>query len=412
VPYLQSFLFAVIGDSYLVERLFSVIILFLTIPIIIGLWRVCSPERLRHLYWLPLCIWITFPKWQWVYKNSMLDGSLALFTTLAAFLAMRGLVSTQISKQLGHGAAAGLAVTLGFLSKGPVSFFPLVVPVLGALMIQGGSTKTSLRVLAAMCLAILVGGFGLYLNSEAAFALGSYIRGQVIATIVGARPLEESIGGRTTIFITTLKELLPPTALSLLLLLYAHGKGGLNARVETWRVPVFFLAIGLSCIIPIAISPKQHSYYIFPALPFFALAIAAALVAAYDSGIFTAVDAAAKKHYGTARNTLLAISAIALCIGVYNAGGVRRDQDYYHDLATLAAHLPQGAIIGGADEMRTDWLSHALFARFLMVGIDTSKQRLNHSFFITSLANPQVPRLYDEVRGISLRRFKLFKRNS
>ena len=71
---IQSLFFKLLGNHFMVERLFSFGMLLLSGYALVLLWRtVTKPINLHQYAWLPLILWITIPQVAWTYTNNMLE---------------------------------------------------------------------------------------------------------------------------------------------------------------------------------------------------------------------------------------------------------------------------------------------------------------------------------------------------
>src|SRR4051812_40741405 len=122
---LEAVGFRLAGDSFLVERGFSLLFFGLHALIIMAIWRQLMPAGYD---WLPLLFWILPEVVTWAVVNNMLENTQALFTSLAAYCLLRTIGDASSRLQIGWSSLAGLSVVAAALTKGPVGLFPLAVP--------------------------------------------------------------------------------------------------------------------------------------------------------------------------------------------------------------------------------------------------------------------------------------------
>src|SRR5207237_9140729 len=96
------------------------------------------------------------------------------------------------------------------------------------------------------------------------------------------------------------------------------------------RLLLYSLGVALAGSLPILISVKQHRWYAFPSLPFYAMAIAV---------VFNDVALALERLVNSGKKvgkTVLIFSLIILCIAFsfmfLDKNNIIRDKDFYSDL--------------------------------------------------------------------------------
>src|SRR6056297_2839245 len=150
VFWIQSLFFRVLGDSYLTERVYDLVVVLTTAGR--GL------DSLAAYWWLPLLLWVVVPKWSWTYRNNMLESPLTVVCLAAVLLVLAGLRSTGMRGLVVRTAAAALATLLAFLAKGPVALFVLVSPLLLGPAVVGADWRRTVSATVTLC-----AGFGVLL---------------------------------------------------------------------------------------------------------------------------------------------------------------------------------------------------------------------------------------------------------
>jgi len=273
----QSLFFGLLGDHWLTERLFSLSHYLASGLMIFLLWRKATQSipKLKAWWIIPLLLWQVNLVTYYFQPANLLDASVSVLGMLTIWCMWNAFDSR---KALSWLLAAGVILSLGFLSKGVVSLFPLAFIVLyGIIKKEGRMGKlvgyTSLVVLS------LVLFFALLINlSPLAYeSLSEYLDVQLLASLKGERRLYYYRTNRFYIFFQLIWALVP----MFLLLLASWGivKWGKledqalkKERVKTYSNALLFGAIGLSASLPIMISPRQAIPYLLPAIPYFSLA--------------------------------------------------------------------------------------------------------------------------------------------
>ena len=119
---IEGILFRLFGDNRFVERFYSLFTIFLTAIIIVAIWKQLLKKS--STAWLPLLFWITMPTVNWISVNHMLENTLAVFLCLSVLFYIKSLHSNRILYLI----LSGTMISLGFLTKGFVTFTPLSLP--------------------------------------------------------------------------------------------------------------------------------------------------------------------------------------------------------------------------------------------------------------------------------------------
>jgi len=367
VFWLQSSFFRLLGDSYLTERVFDLVVLLVTAWLMRALWlgltRAAGLETLSAYWWLPLLLWVVVPKWSWAYRNNVLENSLTMFCLLSVLLAFGACRSVGVAKALVFAAAAGGAALLAFLAKGPVGLFVLVAPVLLLPAVGSVGWRRSL----------IVAG----LVSGVFFAL----LGLVLLAWPGAREMlaaywQDQVAGRAGVsgaglgmLVELLKKIAPMLVVLAVLRVWVWREPG-----SAWWRPVrgacaAMLAIGLSASLPLALGDLDSAHYLIPALPFFALGFG--LVAAsmlHEAGDRTRTIL--KRRPGTLFMLLCGLAAAAiLAESVGRIGEVRKNERYHAFLSRVAAVTGQCRSLAVDDAVYEDWYMHAVAQRHYRISL-------------------------------------------
>jgi 4-amino-4-deoxy-L-arabinose transferase-like glycosyltransferase len=398
--WLQSLWFRVMGDHLWVERAYSLIAALLTAVLIAAFWRrLCkggvlretagpddtvhragaqpamAPHRLvitnapgleadaspiGELEWLPVLLWIIVPVVSWAIAGNLLETTVAIFTTAAVLSAWRA-VDTDDAHRTAWSAVSGLCIVAAVLTKGPVGFFPLVVPLAAPLAFDPARALRSVLVqwgTVAACILLL------WLVAPARASLTDYLNQQVIAALSGAR----EVGRPLTIVKTLVFGVLVPEASALALLIVIVRRVPAPSGAAFRRVLILF-TIGLAGSLPILASSKQAGHYLVPAIPCFALA--GAVLGAPNVAAAVAWIRAARKQ--SLVHTVAAVLALGtLAASLYPGAG--RDRVRLAEIDRIAGRMPRDETIGLCPASNADWGLHAWFERLFRVSLDATGQ--------------------------------------
>ncbi len=287
---LQSFFFKVLGEGYLTEKIYNLILLLLQAFMIISIWKDFNKNlnieqsSLKKLHWLPLFIWLLIPLTSDSPMNNYLEATLSFFTLFSIFAFTKVKVNTTFFKKLFYIFIGSLGIILGLLSKGPIGLFPLAFFFI--LSLTFNNKKYILYglyvvIITAMLFFIIISG-----SNELYIYLKKYWEGQVVASISGNR-IEHRGNNIFLLLFDKLKEVIIFVPLVILLTkwkfkkfyrLSKNNSPNQNSQKKIVVNLVTFLLLGLSATLPMGISKKIAGYYLSPGLVYFAFASAYTII--------------------------------------------------------------------------------------------------------------------------------------
>jgi 4-amino-4-deoxy-L-arabinose transferase-like glycosyltransferase len=260
--YLESLFFRWFGDGLYTEDLYNAVVLLATIGLLYLIWARVAGAGRRWLFFFPLLLFVLNQEVQLRYPNALLECGMTLILLVATygFLRLR-------ERSLGLACTAvGVGAFLAFLAKGPVGLFVLVLPAVYEYVVG-----RRISVLAFLLSVVSLGGCAvlLFLIEPAALSfLTAYFDHQVLTALSG-RATENVAGSRLAFVDELLRANVPGVLLCLPLLLVRGEPGGGRLRSAALAV----LLVAAAALLPLAVSPKQASYYQLPALPYLFLGV-------------------------------------------------------------------------------------------------------------------------------------------
>jgi len=272
---LQALFFRLFGDHLWTEKIYSALVLLLTIGLLAQLWQQVLPAAhpLRSWSWLPVALWYSFPFVRWWASQNMLDTTMSLFCLLTVWFTLRGMTERRSGRVWLWGGAAALALLAAFLTKGPVSLHVLAGPTLFGLL---GMRPIPFRRISQWTVG-LTAGFGLLLGGllvyePARHNLQSYFNQQLWAVLTNQR---ETATSRFLLLQVLLQNVWPVVIAGLALtLLRLRAKAVIANADFLQRSSGFWMLLGLCVLLPMLASKKQYEHYLIPAFPYFALGLA------------------------------------------------------------------------------------------------------------------------------------------
>ena len=360
VFWLQSLFFRALGDGYLTERAYDLVVMLTTAVLMIALWRrlvaACRLDSLAGYWWLPLLLWVVVPKWSWTYRNNMLESTLTVFCLAAVLLALAGLRSADTRRLILCTGTAALATLLAFLAKGPVALFVLAAP----LLLGPAVARVDWRRI-ALVTATLVVGFAALLGlvlawPEAREMLAAYWHKQVL----GRSGVSVNDAG---MLVELVKKLAVMSAVLLGLRAWT-GRGQPGGWLRPVRGPVLaMLALGLAASLPLMLGDLDSAHYLGPSLPFFALGlglVGAAMLDQAGERVRAVLEARPRIVFSVFAG-VAAVAILAMTLG--RLGEVRRNDDYHAFLAQVADRTGERAALSIDPGLYDDWYLHAIAQR-------------------------------------------------
>jgi 4-amino-4-deoxy-L-arabinose transferase-like glycosyltransferase len=314
--------------------------------------------------------------------NNMLENTQTMFTTAAVWLVVIAADARDSRRATLLAALAGVASAAAVLSKGPVGFFPLTVPLLTLLLPRRPAAGRVALITAAASGAVIVCAALIAMADEARHALSEYATKQVVASLRGERETNaDPIAAVRHLGLGIAARMLVIGAIC-----WVVARPPRSARPLSGTPAWFFLAVALAASLPIAVSPKMVGHYFLPSVPFFALGIASMALPAVTI-IVSRAGAAARTVLLTLGGALLAASIVV----PLTAGPVEpRDEEMIRNLDAIAPSMPRGATIGTCEQSSANWGLHSYVSRFFQVALDARGTPVN-GWFLTFEAECPAP---------------------
>jgi len=364
--WLQSLYFRILGDGLFVERLYSLTTMAITFGLIHAIWT--QVTELPRASFLPMTLWILVQGVAWTYASNLLENTMTVFVLSSTWLY---LISRSRQRVL-FVALSGLALCLGFLTKGPTSLFPWVLPGVYWLVQKD---KFS-RFLADQFLLILATaiplGFLWSLPEASSEFLNSYFQNQIRNSLESVITVEH----RTYIFTKYLELLIVPAVHSGVLLFLAKRLSG------KWSVDFYaalpFILVSLAGVIPVMASLKQRAFYINAVFPISSIALALLILPAVIQLFDSKATRIRLKHFSKWTGAAMLVASIAVAIFFWGKPG--RENDPIEALHETFSIVPHGSTIGIHKDLNSRHLLHAYFIRY--AGIHLNADSADYRFYL------------------------------
>ena len=395
--WLESLFFRVLGTSILVERFYSVLSILIIGFLIVKIWKEITAET--DTAWFPLLLFICFPIITWTATNNMLENTMSIFICSSVFFYLKAIRK----KKHYFTILSGLALCLGTLCKGIVAFFPWTFPFWIWLFSKQIPFKQVVRDTFILVISTLLPLILLYISSaDAKLFFDTYLTNQLFSSVSGMRETTES-----RFFI--LKKLWENSIICLvlaagILLVQIVKKKTVLMKKQVKNSLVFF-ALSLCGILPIMLSLKQSGYYIVPAYPFLAIALALpfqAFIKEWHGKI---------NHSSKGFLVFKIISCVlfvsVIVFSVSQKGKIGRDKAHLLLVFECSKYISSNTTISIDAEMYSDWRLHAYFARYNSISLDCDNK---HPFYLHN-QDFSLPQLDEEyVHLIDIEHYTLLKK--
>lgn len=344
---IQSLFFSLFGNSIIVERLYALFIFLLSAWLIVRIWRKGwekQPE-LASLWPLPITFWLLNEVIYLFYPGNILEPTMGVFTLASTLFLWGAAEKKELRASLLLLSLGGLALVGATLSKGFVGLFPFAILFLHWFVFRSMSflqmIYRSLLVGVVLAVTYLI----LLTDSLALESLGKYLDSQVFASINAERTAYHHRDSRFYILKRLIEVSLPSLILLSLLLYPAYKKKIFTLFSESRKLALFYALIGVSASFPLMVSPKQSFYYLLPAIPFFALAMAtlsASIVRKY------LLDLDKRPHIFRSIQVTLSILLLGGILFTLTKVGTisNRDKVSLPDIEMIGTVVPQGSTVG------------------------------------------------------------------
>lgn len=354
---LHGYLYSLFGDGFYMDKLYAVVINLLTVLVLYLIWNKTFENKpaIRSFSWLPILLWISIPRVFWAYHNNVLDITMGLFSTASVYSLL--FVGNKFSfRAVSALTIASVFLLMAFLSKGFVGLFPLSFLFWKDVLLEKKNIKIIALKSSALVLTFSTIACIFFLTSpEALTCIQTYLETQVKQSLAGERETDN----RFFIIKTLLTEALFPILLSVASIIYGRFKFQ-STDENVYQRAYLFLALGLSGIIPIMVSPKQLGFYLIPAIPFVVMALSAFIIENFKLYNF--------KLIATLKKTIVLaglagfISVIVLSVNLY--AHPIRDKVMLEDAEIISKSIKPSKSICAGNEFLAEWSLMAYLKRY------------------------------------------------
>ena len=327
----MSIPFYIFGNSIFIDKLYGTvfgILIAISMASIVGL---VYKEHKRNALLLSLFYFLAFPITSNTLENNLLEIPATFFILLSVYSFLKYALTSK--NRVVYSLLFTLALLSSFLVKGPVTLFPLALPFFFfSLFSNSYSFKEMLKFYFLVTLFAMLFSFSLYLYPDSNIYLYTYFQNQIVSSIDGSRGGEEHFKLTSQLLI----DLSSIFIVSLLAIFIGHKKFvKLNFSKEFW----LFILIGLSGSLPLEVSPRQHDYYIFSSLAFFAIAFGIL----FTEPITVLLRKLYSHRFIAVLNIILFVTVVVITSD--RLGSNSRYKNFYNDFIKAEVNIKKGSRI-------------------------------------------------------------------
>jgi 4-amino-4-deoxy-L-arabinose transferase-like glycosyltransferase len=396
---LEAILFKVFGDSRFVERFYSLLTIFLTGMIIVSIWKQLFKKTSTG--WLPILFWISMPTVNWASVNNMLENTLVIFLCLSVLF----YIKSQKSKRIVFLFLSGLMLSLGFLTKGFVTFTPLAFPFFLWLFLRNNKFSSMVSDTIIILISAVLPLILLLLSPGASEFLPKYIEIAFNKITEGV-----TINSRFYIVHRLVMELLPALGIILILMLYYWRKKLSFNNISSSLLPASaFFSLGMAGVLPILITMDQSTYFLLTSFPFFAVSLSLIV----NPSIEILLERIDYNSNGYRLFKLFGVAALSagIILSVYFSGDFNRDKNKLKDMKVILVQLKENSTINILPEMSDDWSLYTYYARYKNISLDPDlNNRQEYLLIKASFYSDTIKNGFERI-DLKTKEYELFKRN-
>ncbi len=374
--WLQAIGFALFGDSIAVEKGFSFLAFAICALLLFQIWRRLNKDDVLVQAAFPFALMLALiaGRVNWGFANNLLDNILAVFSLTSVLLLVVAYdrpAPVASRRRLALVSAAGLAICMSLMTKGPVGLFPLAVPAIHWLVFRRPPLLTT--VIDSLVIVLVIGlflGF-LYAFDPSREALDRYVTAQLASSLSGARG---HYGGGLYVF----RKILGVNGYSLAIVALAAiagwrwklGKGAPEVNRSRLKRAAFLILIGMSASLPISLSPRVANFYFNTSLLFYSAGFAVLVAPVLMDGL-SCLREQQSKLLGFGSLLFLAASIVIVLANVGRPGADARtiEQAEVIEDFVCADKANCKPLISACQKAWQDWALHTYMQRFYEISI-------------------------------------------
>jgi 4-amino-4-deoxy-L-arabinose transferase-like glycosyltransferase len=394
---IESWFFELFGDSRFVDKIHTLVMTLFNAALIVQLWKTTSQKK--EISWVPVFLWMLTPIVFWSSSNNVLENTLSIFTTLSVIFIFK----SHVKRHYLYILISGICIALGFLTKGFVALFPLVLFFILWLFVRSMSFSkmiysTAMLIFWSIFPILLL----VFISAEAYNSLFAYFNIQVVKSITSIA----TVDSRFYILKRLLSELIVPLIICLLFYFIFRKKVDVEKERNSNRSLILvFVTLGLSAVIPIMISMKQSGFYILTAYPFFAIAF----TLLFENHFLTFTNKLISTDINITRFSISVVFLFTLGIVLTTFFSTKYGNDEYkvRAMRSIIQQVPKNSMLSICPSLYEDWSLHAYYKRYHLINLDSKNLGKYLLIDENNCSDFKVPKNYIEI-PLKTREYQLY----
>jgi hypothetical protein len=377
--WIESWWFRLLGDAYYVEKIFCFCMLIFNAILLEKIWRKIfdKQQQLQSFSWLPIGIWLLMPTTIWAFQHNVLEIIMGLFCSAAVYCSLQ-VIGHQKYKWIYFGVSI-ILIFLSVFTKGLPGLYPLAFFGLHYIVLHKKEMPKHLMFVALQIIGLLLIVFFIYhYNKDAQITWNHYWFDRLWARVNNA----STVSNRFKVMVDVFNE----SILSLVLIAIAAFVFRKQTLAHHLKLGLFFILLGLSGALPLALTKVQRGFYFAHALPMFGIGFSIFLLPFAQKLIHkinTSVTYTAVLKYVT-----LAIIMVGAALTIYNTNGFVRDKNIITDIQKMQPLLGNCTSIGAAGNLEDRWDVRFYAMRYLQANVHVGEtENFNIVYTTDSLRN-------------------------
>lgn len=412
---LESFAFRLFGDSILVEKGFSLFVMFCVAFVWWRLWNRLNADDPEYILAAPLAFLMALIAGRvgWAFANGMLENLVILLTSLGVLLVVETYADERRSspRRIAAMMLVGLLVLCAFLTK-VTGLFVLGAPGLYWLAFQRPRFLVAVVDTLVVVATFAFGVFLLWQFDGPRNSISVFLQNQLFASLSGQRG---GTGGLSISLGTFFRaNMFPLLAAGLVatggLLVRARAPASSLFERERWRRFAFLFLVGCSASLPILVSKRVYVFYFNPSVMYFSAACAVLIV--------PSLVATARCVSGLGQRVTHALLALALAgvlvLVAFNVGKLGSDAGRIDAVEKIKAYACARSAdcrdaVAACEAAWVEWELHAYLERYYKMSLGRLSTGDAREFVVAD--ETCLPNLkgYSNT-GVDLWRFRLMER--
>lgn len=402
--FLQSLFFKLFDDGVFTEKIYCLCMVALSVFLISKIWCVVfnDNQTLQRYWWLAVFLWFVTPSVFWSYRNNMIENTVSVFVLASSWLILKATLENK--RVVFNLFLAGIFIFAGSLCKGVPAFFPLAL----VACFYFATKKISIQKLLVYSWILIATPFICYLilmsvSEEAKYSLSFYVKHRLLERVAS----DHTVQNRFTVLWWLLTDEFVNLAMLLLLFLFFKPRSfivKLTNESKSWIL--FFSLAGLCGVVPLCLTLVQRATYFVPALPFFAMALAAFLAPRLDDLITNMKQ----KAFEVIRVIVVTFTVFTIALTTWSAGKDSRDEILLSDVRKIGNTVGTDVSIWTNTDIYMEWDFHFYLLRYYNATLRVSDTGEKKFLLYKKDSIPSVPAGYDRIK-VDLERYVLFRKS-